>query len=108
MIALCRACKIPSRYVSGYNPAEGAMHAWVEVFLPGAGWLGLDPTNGIFCDERHLATAIGLTPADITPIGGAYYGKETVESEMTASVALFPLLPGGAETVPANPVFQPA
>ena len=98
---------LPSRLVSGYvfeegvatseKRAEGAMHAWVEVFLPGAGWLGLDPTNGIFCDERHLATAVGLTPADITPIGGAYYGKEKVESEMTASVNLFPLLADGAE-----------
>ena len=91
---------LASRLVSGYlfeagvatseRRAEGAMHAWVEVFLPGAGWLGLDPTNGVFCDERHLATAVGLTPGDITPIGGAYYGPDTVESEMTASVGLFP------------------
>lgn len=98
--AVLRELGLAARLVSGYlcelgadsaeRRAEGAMHAWVEVFLPGAGWLGLDPTNGVLCNENHLATAVGLTPGDITPILGSYYGHEVVPSELTASIAILP------------------
>lgn len=116
--AVLHGLGLGARLVSGYlfeadvatseRRAAGAMHAWVEVCLPGAGWLGLDPTNGIFCDERHLATAVGLTPTDITPIGGAYYGKEKVASEMTASVELFPLSPDNPAVATAAAVTAAA
>ena len=56
--------------VSGYlretdeeiRRAEGSLHAWTEVFLPGAGWVGLDPTNGILCNDNFIAAAVGLRP----------------------------------------------
>lgn len=91
-----RTMGLAARMASGYlcefgeeeKTAEGALHAWVEVFLPGAGWIGLDPTNGIFCNHNHITAAVGLAPADVTPIDGNYYGKELVASEMTAKLEL--------------------
>jgi len=83
---------VASRLVSGflYEPpseterrvADSAMHAWVEAYLPGAGWLGIDPTNGVLCDHLYIATAVGRTPDDISPIKGTYYGKRTIPSTL--------------------------
>ena len=66
--------------------AESALHAWVEAYLPGAGWIGLDPTNGVFCDHHFVTTAVGLTHEDISPIAGTYYGKKAIPSTMTATL----------------------
>jgi len=56
--------RLAARFVSGYlyeaPPADGspryptAMHAWAEVYLPGAGWRGLDPTHAVFCDDAFV------------------------------------------------------
>jgi uncharacterized protein (DUF2126 family)/transglutaminase-like putative cysteine protease len=55
--------------------AESGLHAWVDVFLPGAGWVGIDPTNGAFCDHRFIPIAVGVGMKDIAPIQGSYYGE---------------------------------
>jgi hypothetical protein len=80
-----RANGVAARLASGYfcefgeaeKWAEGALHAWVEAYLPGAGWLGMDPTNGTLTTENHITAAVGLLPADIAPQSGSYYYKET-------------------------------
>ncbi|MFA7234552.1 MAG: transglutaminase family protein [Terrimicrobiaceae bacterium] len=64
--------------------AESALHAWVEAFLPGAGWIGLDPTNGVFCDHHFVTTAVGLTHGDISPVAGTYYGNKPIASTLAA------------------------
>jgi transglutaminase-like putative cysteine protease len=82
MIGLCRTLLIPARYVSGYlynGPADQlrgaqASHAWIEVFLPGRGWIGLDPTNHQLTNERHVKIAIGRDYADVSPLRGTYRG----------------------------------
>ena len=71
---------------TGLERAQNAFHAWVETYLPGAGWVGLDPTNGVLCEHHFLATAVGLSADDIAPIVGHYYGKETIASVLTASL----------------------
>lgn len=95
LIAMCRSLKIPARYVSGYlyvGPAETlrgnlASHAWVEVFLPGFGWLALDPTNNRPADEHHVKVAVGRDYADAAPIHGNFKGRAgqtmTVQLEIT-------------------------
>jgi hypothetical protein len=74
--------------VAGPEHAENAFHAWVETYLPGAGWIGLDPTNGVFCDHHFLATAVGLTAPDISPIAGHYYGKKKIPSTLTTGLSI--------------------
>jgi len=62
--------------------AESAMHAWVESYLPGAGWLAMDPTNGSFTDHSAITTAAGLYHENIAPVSGHYYGKKTIPSHL--------------------------
>lgn len=84
MLGLCRQSGIPARYVSGYffnnrrRPGEiEASHAWVEVMVPGAGWIAYDPTHDRPADERYVKIATGRDYADIRPISGTYKGAPT-------------------------------
>jgi len=82
MLGLCRALKIPARYVSGYLATEiaSATHAWVEVFIPGHGWRGLDPTHNCQIGETYVKIGNGRDYADVPPISGNYRG--TLERKM--------------------------
>ena len=68
--------------------ADGAFHAWTEVFVPGAGWIGLDGTNGVFCDHHFIPCAVGLDPEDITPVLGSFYADSAVESTMQSTLTV--------------------
>ena len=76
LIGLCRSLKIPALYVSGYLATEtaSATHAWVEALLPGAGWVGLDPTHDRPVDETYVKIAVGRDYADVPPVAGDYKG----------------------------------
>jgi transglutaminase-like putative cysteine protease len=94
-IELCRHLGLAARFVSGYlyeaPPTDGspgfppAMHAWAEVFLPGAGWRGLDPTRGIFCDDAFVPVAHSALAETVNPVQGAFYGQatSTLHNELT-------------------------
>ena len=86
MVAFCRSLKIPARYVSGYffdatrdQSLRGseATHAWVEVFVEGHGWIGLDPTNNKLIDDTYVVLAVGRDYTDVAPISGTYFGGGT-------------------------------
>jgi len=79
-IEACRTLNIPSRFVSGYGVSldettDHELHAWAEVYLPGAGWRGFDPSIGLAITERHLAVAVGATPELAAPTSGAFRGE---------------------------------
>lgn len=66
--------------------ASTSMHAWVEAYLPGAGWTGIDPTNGILCDHHFVTTAVGSQPQEIAPISGSYYSNQPVPSQLATQL----------------------
>ncbi len=81
LLAFLRMAKIPSRYVSGYicphqngMRGEGATHAWVEVYIPEYGWLGVDPTNNCIVNDTHVRLAVGKHFSDCSPVKGTYRG----------------------------------
>ena len=87
MIAQLRSLKIPARYCSGYLYDSGldgkkspellgaaVTHAWVEALVPDIGWLGIDPTNRCWVDERYVSVASGRDYHDIVPIRGSLLG----------------------------------
>jgi transglutaminase-like putative cysteine protease len=99
-IALVRPLGVPARYVSGYlfrdgtstdRSADGSTHAWVEVLLPELGWVGLDPTNNLMAEGRHIRVALGRDYADVPPTRGVYKGSSTVRSELGVSVRVGPV-----------------
>jgi transglutaminase-like putative cysteine protease len=91
MIGLCRSLKIPARYVSGYLATESASatHAWVEVFIPTTGWLGLDPTHNRQIGETYVKIGAGRDYADVPPIAGSYRG--TLNRRMEVEVKITPV-----------------
>ena len=94
-----RASGIAARLVSGFlwepataeRVAENALHAWVEAYLPGAGWTGFDPTNGVLADHHRIAAAAGIRHEDIAPIDGHYYGDRAIASALEAHLDILPL-----------------
>jgi uncharacterized protein (DUF2126 family)/transglutaminase-like putative cysteine protease len=87
LVQVFRSFGLAARFVSGYliqlaseNPADEAaegpsvdsadLHAWAEVFLPGAGWIGVDPTSGLFTAEGHIPLVCTPSPSQAAPIWG--------------------------------------
>lgn len=73
---VCRAMGLATRFVSGYQEGDldlalWELHAWVEVYLPGAGWRGYDPTHGLVVADRHIALAASALPSYTAPVTGA-------------------------------------
>ncbi len=103
MLSVCRQAGLPARYVSGYLPGEGQMHAWVEVLL-GVGsdhvptWVAYDPTHQCRCDERYITVGIGRDYQDIAPTSGYYSGEAT--SELSSEITVIIESQGPADRVP--------
>lgn len=94
MLGLCRAVGIPARYASGYlynGPRDTlvgaqASHAWSEIYLPAAGWIGFDPTNNTLADDRYVKIAVGRDYEDVAPVRGNYHGTGHCRMEITVEV----------------------
>ncbi|NBV55382.1 MAG: transglutaminase family protein [Verrucomicrobia bacterium] len=94
LLALARAIALPARYVCGYvyDAKRGdvigshASHAWCEFWVPGYGWLGVDPTNKRLINEAYVASAVGRDYRDATPVSGTYWGSGDREMRVTVHV----------------------
>lgn len=86
---------LASRFVSGYLYAPlmtediGSTHAWAEVYIPGAGWKGFDPTIGDIAGSDHIAVAVARLPESVPPISGSFSGDAKSELTVGVWVSLF-------------------
>ena len=106
MIEAVRSLGLASRFVSGYlnvRPAAGkrhkgggSTHAWVQVYVPGAGWMEFDPTNGILGNRDLIRVAVARDPIQAVPIWGSFAGDASdsvgldVQVQITREVAQAP------------------
>ncbi len=91
-IEACRGLGLASRFVSGYlhtsETAAGhaSTHAWAEVYLPGPGWKGFDPTGGVLTGSDHIPVAVARHPEAIPPVSGSFYGPPDLQADMQVDV----------------------
>ncbi len=100
MMEALRGLGIAARFVSGYlydpafDGAESAMvgagntHAWVQAYLPGAGWVEFDPTNGLVGGPNLIRVAVARDPSQAVPVQGSYSGAAEDFIEMTVEVTV--------------------
>jgi transglutaminase-like putative cysteine protease len=80
LLESCRCWGLAARFASGYMQCESteaggaSTHAWMEVYLPGAGWKGFDPTSGIMTGAQHVTVAVSRNPENAAPIAGLFQG----------------------------------
>lgn len=91
-IVACRSLGLAARFVSGYHVpfssrGKAELHSWAEVFLPGTGWIGFDPSLGLAVSNRHIALAASYDPARTAPSSGMFWGKD-VKSRLEASITV--------------------
>jgi transglutaminase-like putative cysteine protease len=82
-VETCRLMGLAARFVSGYMYSPDitgrmSMHGWAEVYLPGAGWIGFDPSWGILADSHYFAVAVTRHSEHAPPISGTYVGTPRV------------------------------
>jgi transglutaminase-like putative cysteine protease len=91
-MACCRSLGIAARFVSGYQQGgekggPSYMHAWAEVYIPGGGWRGYDPTHGLAIADSHIAVAASARPELAAPTSGSFRGTG-VSSRMHTELAI--------------------
>ncbi len=91
-LASARQLGFAARFVSGYlhvgdsQQLAGATHAWAEVYLPGAGWKGFDPTVGLVAGTDHIAVSVARVPDTVPPVAGAFVGPPGADLQVGVRV----------------------
>jgi len=96
MMEACRSLGIAARFVSGYifvpnrsgHVGGGATHAWIQTYLPGAGWIDFDPTNSIIGNRNLIRVAVAWDPYHVLPLWGTYRGPAGAFLSMDVTVSV--------------------
>jgi len=102
-VAAARELGLAARFVSGYLydaaavAQGGTTHAWAEVYLPGAGWKGFDPTIGALAGADHIAVAVARLPQSVPPMSGSFTGRRGMQPKLIVRVSV-ELLNGASES----------
>lgn len=96
-VETCRYLGLASRFISGYSHMptreywSATSHAWAEVYLPGAGWKGFDPTSGEVSGDRHITVAVARHPETISPVVGSFFGQSNELPSLAVDVRVIRL-----------------
>jgi transglutaminase-like putative cysteine protease len=100
-IMAARAVGLAARFVSGYyfdqSPKHPQLHAWAEVYIPGGGWRGYDPTIGLACYGHHITLAAGYSAKEASAIEGTFLGKPESQMEINIEYEYLKQLPRPVE-----------
>src|SRR6185295_193009 len=94
LLDAARSLGIAARFASGYldcaatEAGHASTHAWVEIYLPGHGWRGFDPTLGTATTSAHVATGLSNHPRGVMPVTGSYFGPARAFRQLEVSVQL--------------------
>ncbi|MFN3462338.1 MAG: transglutaminase-like domain-containing protein, partial [Oceanibaculum sp.] len=96
MMEAARSLGLAARFVSGYvyetaaqaTTGGGATHAWVAIYVPGAGWIEYDPTNGLVAGDHLIRVGVTRTPEQAVPVGGGYIGDPMDFVALSVDVAV--------------------
>jgi len=95
MMEAARLWGFGARFVTGYvqmgQGQHGSTHAWTEIYIPGAGWRGFDPTNNKYAGTEHVSVAVARDPDKASPLSGAWEGAMNAFDHMEVSVQVVPL-----------------
>ena len=90
MMEAARYWGFGARFVTGYiqmaEGQHGATHAWTEIYIPGAGWRGFDPTNDKPVGSEHIPVAVSREQEKASPLSGSWEGPSDAFDRMTVSV----------------------
>ena len=90
MMEVARYLGFGARFVTGYiqmaEGQHGATHAWTEIYLPGAGWRGFDPTNNKLAGSEHISVAVAREQENAAPVSGSWSGPSDAFERMEVSV----------------------
>ena len=93
-VAVCRAVGLAARFVSGYQEGDlesdqpNDLHAWAEVYIPGGGWRGFDPTLGLAVGDRHVAIAAAADPKQAAPVSGTLRSASQAKTLLESKILL--------------------
>lgn len=101
-----RGLGLAARFVSGYHvrAETSELHAWTEVFIPGAGWVGLDPTFGLLAGEGHIPLACAADPSLTAPVSGS---TEVCKTEFEYRLSVKRLASDGDRRFAERPIATP-